>query len=391
MQFFLPQDTLSIALMAVAVVAALWIIFNYCSMIRSVEPCEPYTDGSKPLEEPMPKISIIVYDKESSRALNRLLTAIFDQDYPGDYEIIVVSDGKSSHTADVVNQLQADHHNLHLTFVPDEAHALSRKKLAIALGIKAAKYPLVILTESDMLPSSEKWLTTMARHFAAGSTLVIGFASPRERNGHRTSAMARFDILADAVTYLSRAVKGEPYRGSASCLGFERRLILDHKGLTNSVGLHNGEDDIIVSTMAPHARPSVAIEEDALVTLQCPDFYTQHRLSKLRHNFTAGMVYRGARRRMAAASAMMWAWIAATVACFCLCKPNMLPGVIAAVAGLAWIVAATLAWVKASRVLGIRVNFLALPLLMIFRPFYNFVYLLRARSYRRRNFTWAKP
>ncbi|MDE5968180.1 MAG: hypothetical protein K2G64_03650, partial [Muribaculaceae bacterium] len=76
--FEIPQDTLSIALMAVAVVAALWIIFNYCSMIRSVEPCEPYTDGSKPLEEPMPKISIIVYDKESSRALNRLLTAIFD-------------------------------------------------------------------------------------------------------------------------------------------------------------------------------------------------------------------------------------------------------------------------------------------------------------------------
>ena len=94
---------------------------------------------------------------------------------------------------------------------------------------------------------------------------------------------------------------------------------------------------------------------------------------------------------MAAGSLAMWIWLAATIAAALICRPNLLPVATALLAGLIWMTVASSAWMKAANNLAIHINPFALPLLMLFRPVYNLIYRLRARSYSRRNFTWSKP
>ena len=51
----------------------------------------------------------------------------------------MVNEGESAAVTDVVSTMQLTHRNLYLTCTPDGVRNLSRKKLAITLGIKATR------------------------------------------------------------------------------------------------------------------------------------------------------------------------------------------------------------------------------------------------------------
>ena len=58
----------------------------------------------------------------------------------------MVNEGESADVRDAVSMLRASHPNLYLTFTPEGVVNLSRKKLGITLGIKAARYDIAVLT-----------------------------------------------------------------------------------------------------------------------------------------------------------------------------------------------------------------------------------------------------
>lgn len=232
MIYEIDLSPLTVALLAVNVVAALFLCTVYRGRIRRV------VNHGRSLRCPgrdeqlsYPGISVIVYDRDSTESLSRLLPDLLTQDYPADFEVIVVTDGRSEAASDMVNMFSAEYRNLRLTFVPDEAHALSRKKLAITLGMKAAKYDYVLLTDADVIVQSRGWLLSIGRHFAEGKEVVIGHAYPVDRQGRSGVSTVAFDSLADAVTALSSAIGGRPYRGSEKNLALKRSLFLKTRAL----------------------------------------------------------------------------------------------------------------------------------------------------------------
>lgn len=116
----------------------------------------------------LPPVSVIVYACDNSRRLARMLPEVLAQEYPGEFEVVVVNDGSSASVNDVVTLLQATHSNLRQTFVPVEARNLSRRKLAISLGIKCARHDNLVLTTAACVPASGRWLRLMGRHFVDG-------------------------------------------------------------------------------------------------------------------------------------------------------------------------------------------------------------------------------
>ncbi len=197
-----------------------------------------------------PAVSVIIYSAGDPVMLDRLITEVFAQDYPAEMEVIVVNDGKIAEIKDVVTRQQVRHRNLYVTFTPLEARNLSRRKLALTLGIKAARNEVVVLTDDCCLPASDWWLRLMMYPFAQPSTeMVVGHAAVEGDNGFG-GACRRFTMGADAVEYMSAVQSGRPYRATGHNLAYRRDLFFNNKGFSRSLNLHDGDDDIFVNEVA---------------------------------------------------------------------------------------------------------------------------------------------
>src|SRR3712207_1211649 len=120
-------------------------------------------------------VSVVISVHNAAEALERNIGAWLSQDYPADYQLIVVADEGDSATDDILKRYADDPH-LQSTFVPKSSRYMSRKKLAITLGVKAARHEWIVLTEAFSRPATDKYLLTMARNFDANHNLVIGYS-----------------------------------------------------------------------------------------------------------------------------------------------------------------------------------------------------------------------
>ena len=335
---------------------------------------------------PMPPVSVIIYACDNSRRLAAMLPLVLGQRYNGDFDVIVVNDGSSEAVNDVIKLVSAEHSNLHQTFVPVEARNLSRKKLAVSLGIKAARHDNIILTTAACTPASDRWLELMARHFADGKEVVLGAAAI---SGLK-SAMTRFDEVAAMTTWLSAAQKGHPYRGTGWNLGYTRRLFFDAKGFSHSLNLHGGDDDIFINAIATPANTATELSPGALMTVGSSRPAEEARETKLHHVFTSRYLPKGARRVMGFSTLMMWVWCAAVATMLVFTIPNLI-GVAAAplMAAALWI-PLTIAWRRTGALLGVRLPAATLWLLMLWRWVPTLAARLQCNRADRANFTWQK-
>lgn len=216
----------------------------------------------------LPKAAVIVFANDDADALAEMLPAVLSQDYAPGYEVIVVNDGESIDVRIVAEGLMMTHPNLYFTAAPDGARNLSRKKLALTLGIKAAKSPVVVHTTSWTRIPSRMWLQGIMRHFDPDGAVdvVIGYAAAPTYDDREFGSRARsFDSAADALGWLAPAVCGNPWRGSEHNLAYRRDLFFANKGFSQHLNLHDGDDDIFVSEIARGYNTMVEISDGTVV------------------------------------------------------------------------------------------------------------------------------
>ena len=124
----------------------------------------------------LPSVSIVITAHDNAAELRRNLPLVLAQQYPGNYQVIVVAEKGDSETEDVLKLLSADKH-LYYTLIPESSRYMSRKKLSITIGVKAAQSEWIMLVEPSCRPESEHWLATMARNCNKDKDLVIGYSS----------------------------------------------------------------------------------------------------------------------------------------------------------------------------------------------------------------------
>ncbi len=220
-------------------------------------------------QAPPPPVSVVIIIADDTAYVREYLPLLLAQSHP-EYEVIVVDDGSDE---DFVSELQATALQYpHLRYTTIKADPIFRhsRKLALTVGIKAARYENIIFTDADAVPVSKHWLSLMARGFNGGS-LVIGYTGI-ERLPGAANKIIRCQRLTTSVRYLSAAIAGRPYRGIYNNIGYTRSLFFD----TNYTHLRMtlGEDDLFVqkATEGYDARhmTSVIISPQATVRqFQC--------------------------------------------------------------------------------------------------------------------------
>ena len=165
MLYFVNSPTaLSYSLTALAAICSLTAIILTLASVRKVIDLIKKQDNDEPDDnDAWPDVSIVVYTYNNADGLSELLPTLINQDYPGVYEIVVVNDGADIATDELLTAMEKEHTGLYHTFTPRDTSNLSRKKLALMLGIKAARHDIMHLITSESRIPSDNWLKLMTR------------------------------------------------------------------------------------------------------------------------------------------------------------------------------------------------------------------------------------
>lgn len=345
---------------------------------------------ARPLPDSVPDASVIVYSNGNPRGLAALLRQLREQDFPVRYEVVVVNDGRDYETEMLLMSLSPEWPELRHTFTPRVMRNVSRKKLALTLGMKAAVHDVAVHVTSSTRIESRDWLRRMAEPFNDPAVEVaIGYASPMQ--GEDTSRGCRHrahDVLIASVHYLASALAGKAYRGDGDNLAYRRSTFFRVNGFSNTLNLHYGDDDIFVHDVTTPYNTAVVIGRDAQVISSHEHPVEVYTAGKYRYDFTSRFCNTSQNYLYDNVEIMLWIWLVATVTATVLSLGDWrIPAVMAGTALLLWI-PQIMAWKKVSRRLSARKFMLSVPGALLMRPFRNAVYRIRSRSIHRANFTW---
>lgn len=343
-------------------------------------------DGSTPTTA----ASIIVYSIDQTSELETLLPQLLAQQYAPGFEIIVVNEGNSPRVSAVVSDLQLQHRNLYLTFTPEGARNLSRKKLAITIGIKAARNPVVVLTSAGAEVPDTHWLGRLMQHFHPDSPVevVLGIADPRCDDDCAPGKRIRsFDFAADTLTWVSDAITGSPWRGTEYNLAYRRELFFRNKGFSRHLNLRHGDDDIFISEIANSGNTVVELSDESVVELPGATTPRASFDRNVHRRFTRRFI-KGRPRLISAIGWWAYFFALVTLLAGALIDPHSLTGwICAAVCLVAWALVA-MVWRNAVIAMRGRRLMLTLPLIAALRPIRKIVGRMTVLFSRGKRYTW---
>ena len=406
-----------------------WLLWRRLAIKRRVGQCS-MPECADPAT--LPSVSVIIYAHNDAENLRRSLPYILNQNYP-DFEVIVVNDGMVADDSNVVAEFRREYANVYETFVPDDTRNVSRRKLALMVGIKAAKNEVILTTNANSHPTSDYWLMAMCRNFSPGTDVVIGQAVYNHRSdkgsGHR---LRSFDSVCTRALYTVWAICCKPYRGTCDNLAYRRDTFFANKGFSKSMNLHYGDDDIFVSEIATGENTAVELSRESFISTTYEDPARALREQKYRYDFTSHYIRTHAFAAGRAMAAIYWLNFVAIVLLTLVAAINITalfaPSFVAAIstsllAALHPETMATLAghftrgtfgindavltvapllllllhslpgivvYRSVARMLHMPRLFFTVPLFTLIRPILNLRYHLRGHRFRQQNFTWQR-
>lgn len=200
-----------------------------------------------PIKKQQP-VSVIICARNEAENLKNFLPAVLEQEYP-DFEVIVVNDCSEDNSYEVLGNYLAKYPNLKISTVNKDPKFTHNKKFAQFIGIKAAKNDILLFTDADCKPESDKWLDGMASHFNEKHSIVLGYGGFRKDKG-LLNRYIRYDSMIIAMQYLSMAIRGLPYMGVGRNLAYRRDDFFTNKGFGSHNHIISGDDDLYVNSNA---------------------------------------------------------------------------------------------------------------------------------------------
>lgn len=189
----------------------------------------------------LPAISIILTPNENADTLSENLQIYLNQDYQN-FQVIVVASKGDTETEDVLKSYH-DSPKLYTTFIPTTSRYMSRKKLAITLGVKAAKHEWILMADISCKPITSKWLETLAKNCTEDRNLIVGYT----KYDDDTPDFWKFERL-QTTCYLAREYqKGMGYRSITNALLFRKSEFIAQDGFRGNLKFIRGEYDFMIN------------------------------------------------------------------------------------------------------------------------------------------------
>ncbi len=236
-------------------------------------------------DDKLPGISVIITSKNDAFELERNLPYILEQDYPN-FEVIVVNSGSTDETDMVLKAAEQKYPHLYHTYVPAGADAVNEKKLALTLGIKAAKHDILLFTEAYCKPCSARWIREYGKEFAKGKEVVIGYSRLILSSEVMMRRFIRFDNLMHQLKFISMALAGKPYTAMGRNMAYKKDIFFEHKGFSPILNIDGGEDDLFINRVARKKKTGVVLSRYSITETGIVDRFSTWKSLKSSYLYT---------------------------------------------------------------------------------------------------------
>ena len=232
-------------------------------------------------------VSVIICARNEAENLDQNLPAILTQEYPN-YEVIVVNDCSNDHTDEILGKYLKEFKHLRTTNISEDKKFSHGKKLALTIGIKAAKNEILVLTDADCEPASNQWLARIQQNFTSDKSIVLGYGGYKRRKSLLNNYV-RYDTLTIALQYFSYAVAGNPYMGVGRNLAYRKSLFFENKGFANHYHLLSGDDDLFINETATGTNTAVEFSSESHTRSEAEQTLKDWIKQKRRHLTTSSL------------------------------------------------------------------------------------------------------
>jgi cellulose synthase/poly-beta-1,6-N-acetylglucosamine synthase-like glycosyltransferase len=214
------------ALHILAFVGLTWVFHRISCSVQSTDHHQPF-------------FSVVIPVRNEESNILFLLQDLEEQDYGGDFEVIVVDDASED---DTWNQLQQFKAQFPLRFyrLPEGAKG---KKAAISLAVEKATGDWVLTTDGDCrVPRT--WLKSFARQITDQSLMIVGPVRMQYSNLFGAIQSFDFSIL---IGYAASLVKlGVPSMSNGANLAYRRWLFQEVGGYEGNDHVPSGDDEFLL-------------------------------------------------------------------------------------------------------------------------------------------------
>lgn len=255
-------------------------------------------------------VSVVVCAHDEESNLRELIPLLLDQNYPS-FEVIIVNDRSNDGTYDLLLEETRREPRLKMVQVESVPAHANGKKYGLTLGIKAASFDLILLTDADCRPDGTGWIQAMSDNFDDATQIVTGF-SDYFRKGGLLNLFIRFDTWLTAIQYFGFAQAGNPYMGVGRNLAYRKSFFLEKKGFHQFLGITGGDDDLFVNQHATARNLRVEMRPESVVHSIPKTSWGAFFRQKVRH-LNAGKHYRAKHRMLLGMFGLTWilSWLAA--------------------------------------------------------------------------------
>jgi len=158
----------------------------------------------------MNKFSVIMTVFDNGKELEEHLKNFLTQDYAEGYEVIVVDESSTDNSDDILKLHMQQYPQLYKTFIPKPYTNISRRKLAITIGVKAAKNEWIVISDIHSFPPSETWLSELSENIDKTSDLYLGYFT---KNGTMINSYEDVD-MAEKVIVKAERLRADGHKGN---------------------------------------------------------------------------------------------------------------------------------------------------------------------------------
>lgn len=280
--YLLSHFTFSyVEIIALSILSLLFLIqlFYYIYYYNTPYRCAKKEKNKEKESVPNPKVSVIIASENEGGELGKNLPSILEQNYD-DFEVIVVNNGSTDETDYVLNSLKLGNPHLYYTYLPysEDDESFNRRKLALTIGVKAAKGDVLLFTEPYSKPVSKNWISSMVREISEEKEIVLGY-SFFTKVKKQFNRLARLDNHFFSMQYLSMAIKNRAFIGTYRNIAFKKHLFFDNKGFASCLNIENGED-VFINQIMKKGNTAVALSQDSFIETSLDSFSLWKEIKK---------------------------------------------------------------------------------------------------------------
>jgi cellulose synthase/poly-beta-1,6-N-acetylglucosamine synthase-like glycosyltransferase len=248
---------------------------------------------SAPQPSAEPPVSVVIAARNEYHNLIKTLPLILEQDYPR-FEVVVVDDASDDETEEYLKEMQQRFAHLNVISIRANLNFFRGKKFPLGLGIKAAKYEQLLLTDADCYPAGKEWIRGMQACFTNEKSIVLGYGAYQPRKGF-LDKLIRWETVHTAMQYFSFALSKVPYMGVGRNLAYRKTLFNQGKGFLSHYQVMGGDDDLFVNQHANNSNTAVCINPQAF-TYSYPARTFSEWIRQKRRHITTGKYYKSSSR-----------------------------------------------------------------------------------------------